>query len=56
MGVSVGWSIRSKRMPPMAHGFWASVKGCAMCNYDDNCGGLVDWGSLYNFSRKVSVW
>ena len=25
--------------PPMAHGFWSSGKGFAMCNFDDNCGG-----------------
>ena len=25
--------------PPTAGGLWSSGKGCAMCNYDDNCGG-----------------
>ena len=24
---------------PTVGGLWSDGKGCAMCNYDDNCGG-----------------
>ena len=37
---ATGSFCSSCSIPPlMARGFWSSGKGCAMCIYDDNCGG-----------------
>ena len=33
--------------PHMARGLWSSGNGCAMCNYDDNCGGSFGFSVRY---------
>ena len=33
--------------PHMARGLWSSGKGCAMCNYDDKCGGWFGFPMRY---------
>ena len=43
--------------PPTAGGLWSNGKGCAMCNYDGNCGGLIDFFWVFlvvGFSWGVS--